>query len=296
MMADVHQLNDSSCAETGWLENAGRSERVLQSLLPSSLVATRKGMMTLLQLSRPDKRNALDRDCIAGIETFFRHMPDDTRVVILHGEGKNFSAGADLSSVYEQIEASNAAIAGHLRFSQSWHRAFHLIESCAVPVIAVLHGAVIGGGLELAATAHIRIAERDTFYALPEGARGLFIGGSGAVRIPRLIGTPRVVDMMLTGRTYGAEEGMAVGLSQYLVEPGQGLAKAYEISAAIIANSTLSNFAILQALPRIARSDPDAGLFMESLMAAATFTDVEARERVRAFLDKRAARISPVKG
>jgi enoyl-CoA hydratase/carnithine racemase len=271
------------------------SEPLLRSMLPSQLVATRQGSIALLRLSRPAKRNALDRESISGIETFFKSLPDDIHVVILHGEGEHFSAGADLSEVEGMFEARDASISGHIRFSQSWHRAFDLIENCPVPVVAVLHGAVIGGGLELAATAHIRIAERGAFYALPEGARGLFIGGSGAVRIPRLIGTPRVVDMMLTGRTYDAEEGQKAGLSQYIVEPGQGLAKAYELSAKIIANSPLSNFAITQALPRIARSEPDAGLFMESLMAGITFNDAQAKERVRTFLDKRAARISPVK-
>jgi 1,4-dihydroxy-2-naphthoyl-CoA synthase len=79
-----------------------------------------------------------------------------------------------------------------------------------MPVVAVLRGAVIGGGLELAAAAHIRVAERSAYYALPEAARGIFVGGGGAVRIPRLIGTTRMIDMMLTGRTYTADEGLSL--------------------------------------------------------------------------------------
>ncbi len=112
-----------------------------------------------------------------------------------------------------------------------------------MPVIAVLHGAVVGLGLELAAAAHIRVAERDAFYALPEGIRGIFVGGGAAVRVPRLIGVPRMMDMMLTGRTYGAEEGVALGLSQYLVERGQGLAKGIELAERISTNAPLSNYA-----------------------------------------------------
>ena len=77
-----------------------------------------------------------------------------------------------------------------------------------MPVVAVLHRAVIGGGLELAAAGHIRVAERSAYYALPEATRGIFVGGGDAVRIPRLIGTTRMIDMMLTGRTYSAEEGL----------------------------------------------------------------------------------------
>ena len=92
-------------------------------------------------------------------------------------------------------------------------------------MISVLKGAVVGGGLELASTTHIRVAETSTFYALPEGQHGLFVGGGGSVRIPRLIGAHRMADMMLTGRVLTAEEGHALGLSHYLTGPGEGLAQ-----------------------------------------------------------------------
>jgi (methylthio)acryloyl-CoA hydratase len=176
--------------------------------------------------------------------------------------------------------------------SRTWHRAFDQIESGNVPVIAVLHGAVIGGGLELAAAAHIRVAEQSTYYALPEGMRGIFVGGGGAVRIPRLIGTSRMIDMMLTGRTYSAEQGASLGFSQYVVADGRGLVKAIELAERIATNTTLSNFAVTQALPRITRSDPEAGLLMESLMMAVVASDGDAKMRVHNFLQKRAAKIT----
>ena len=113
-------------------------------------------------------------------------------------------------------------------------------------------GAFIGGCLEIAAAAHIRVAERSAFDALPKGVRGIFVGGGGAVRVPRLVGISRMIDMMLTGRTYGAVEGAALGFSHYLVEDGQGISKAVELAERIAANATLSNFAVVQALPRIA--------------------------------------------
>ncbi len=161
-----------------------------------------------------------------------------------------------------------------------------------MPVVAVLQGAVIGGGLELAAAAHIRVAERSAYYALPEAARGIFVGGGGAVRIPRLIGTSRMIDMMLTGRTYNAEEGLSAGFSQYVVDDGHGLAKAIELAERIATNTVLSNFAVVQALPRIARSDPDGGFLWESLMAAITMGDDEAKARVNAFLEKRVPKVA----
>jgi (methylthio)acryloyl-CoA hydratase len=158
-------------------------------------------------------------------------------------------------------------------------------------VVAVLHGAVIGGGLELAAAAHVRVAEESAYYALPEGQRGIFVGGGGSVRLPRLIGASRMMEMMLTGRSYSAQEGQALGLSHYLVEPGAGLAKGIDLARKIAANSALSNYAVMHALPRIAEAGGPSGYMLESLMAALTQGDGEAKERKQAFLDKRAGKV-----
>lgn len=288
----INQLDHSRTApgqaERGDQINAMQSPA--KRTLPGSLVSSQQGPIALLRLSRPAKRNALDAATIAGIEAFFADPPEDTRVIIVHSEGKHFSAGADLSGFRDPGPL------GGIPISQSWHRAFDRVENGRVPVIAVLHGAVIGGGLELAASTHIRIAERSAYYALPEGARGIFVGGGGAVRVPRLIGTSRMMDMMLTGRTYSAEEGMPLGFSQYLAEDGEGLSKAVELAQRIAANTDLGNFAMAQALPRIARAGPDAGYLMESLMASITVGDDQARSRMAAFLDKRAAKTTPFFG
>jgi enoyl-CoA hydratase/carnithine racemase len=158
-------------------------------------------------------------------------------------------------------------------------------------VVAVLRGAVVGGGLELASAAHIRVAEASTFYALPEGQRGLFVGGGGSARIPRLIGAARMADMMLTGRVYGAEDGARIGLSQYVVPEGAGLATAFELAEKIASNAPLSNFAVLHALPRIAEMGQAEGLFAESLMAAIAQGDDGAKTRMKAFLDGKAAKV-----
>jgi enoyl-CoA hydratase/carnithine racemase len=268
-------------------------ERLSQPALPHNLVARRRGQIGFVELARPAKRNALNIETIDGLATFFGNMPEGMRVVILHCAGAHFSAGADLSAFGESRANSSAHAFDAIQFSRRWHRAFETVESCGVPVISVLKGAVIGGGLELAASTHIRIAERCAFYGLPESARGIFVGGGGAVRIPRLIGTPRMVDMMLTGRTYTAEEGLSLGFSQYVVDQGQGMTQAVDLAAKIVSNTTLSNFAVTNALPRIARSDPDTGLLMESLMAAITLGDEDVEARMVAFLTKRGAKAEP---
>ena len=154
-------------------------------------------------------------------------------------------------------------------------------------MVAVLHGAVVGGGLELAASAHVRVAERSAYYALPEGSRGIYVGGGGSVRLPPLIGVARMMDMMLTGRTYSAEEGQAIGLTTYLVENGKGFAKGLELAQRIAGNTPLTNFAVMHALPRIAEMNPASGFAMEALISAIAQADGEAKARLKDFLEKR---------
>jgi len=255
-------------------------------ILPQTLVAEQQGKVAVLRLNRPEKRNALDDDTIAGVESFFRALPDETGAVLLVGEGEHFSAGLDLGELKEVDVAQGIA------HSRSWHRAFEQIQFGKVPVVAVLQGAVVGGGLELAAAAHVRVAERSAYYALPEGSRGIFVGGGGSVRLPRLIGVARMMDMMLTGRTYSAEEGQAMGLTTYLVEPGKGCAKGLELAHRIAGNTRLTNFGIMHALPRIAESDPASGYAMEALMAAIAQADEEAKARLRDFLEKRGPKVT----
>jgi enoyl-CoA hydratase/carnithine racemase len=166
------------------------------------------------------------------------------------------------------------------------------VQFCSVPVIAVLHGAVIGGGLELAAAAHVRIAEQGTYYALPEGTRGIFLGSGGSVRLPRLIGASTVIDMMLSGRVYEAAEAhQLLRLSQYLVDPGTGLERGIALAEKIAKNAPLANFAVLQAIPRIVEQDPSSGLFTEMLMVGIAQGDDEAKARLRDFLERKAGKV-----
>jgi enoyl-CoA hydratase/carnithine racemase len=254
--------------------------------LPPTLRVERHGAIAVLTLARAQKRNALDDTMVRGIESFFSTLPEDIRAVVLAGDGEHFSAGLDLSELSERNTFEG------VEHSRSWHRAFERIEFGPVPVVAVLHGAVVGGGLELAAAAHVRVAERSAFYALPEASRGIYVGGGGSVRLPPLLGTACVMDMMLTGRTLSAEEGHTAGLTQYLVDQGQGLAKGMELAHRIGGNAPFTNFAVMHLLPRIARSDPSAGFVTEALAAAIAQGDEQAKERLKAFLEKRAPKVT----
>jgi enoyl-CoA hydratase/carnithine racemase len=248
------------------------------------------GPVAHVRLNRPAKRNAISDALVGQIHTAFAHLPPEVRVAVLSGEGEHFCAGLDLSELAEHD------IAGGIAHSRLWHHAFEAVQRGRVPVVAVLHGGVIGGGLELASSAHIRVAEDSAYYALPEGQRGLFVGGGGSARIPRLIGFSVMTDMMLTGRVLDADEGHRVGLSNYRVGPGEGLPLALELAGRIARNAPLSNFAVVQALPRIAAMAQDDGLFVESLMAAIAQGDPGAKARMRDFLAGKAAKVGKSAG
>ncbi|CAN1553999.1 CaiD Enoyl-CoA hydratase/carnithine racemase [Rhabdaerophilaceae bacterium] len=254
---------------------------------PTTLSLAHDGPIAILTLSRPEKRNALDDETILGIARFFDNLEPTVKAVVLCGAGQHFCAGLDLGEVTGEPDLFRG-----IMHSQMWHKAFHAIQFASVPVFSVLHGAVVGGGFELAASTHIRIAERSAYFALPEGQRGIFLGGGGSMRIPKLIGVPMVQDLMLTGRTLSAEDAERRGAVQYLVDDGTGLHKAVELAKKAAGNAVMTNFAVLHALPHISESNPAAGLFTESLMAAIAETTPEAQARLRAFLEKRAARIT----
>lgn len=220
-----------------------------------------------------------------GIRDIFQNLPDSVGAAVIAGAGKDFCAGLDLSELKDRDAGQG------VRHSRMWHDALQAVQFGPVPVVAALHGAVVGGGLELAAACHVRVADDSTFYALPEGSRGIFVGGGGAVRIPRLIGAARMADMMLTGRVYNAQDGERVGLAQYLVPQGGALEKALTLAERIAQNAPLTNYALIHALPRIAEQPADQGYFTEALMAGVAQSAPEAKDRLRAFLEGRAEKV-----
>jgi len=242
--------------------------------------------VAVIRLTRPAKRNALNDGLIATLRHLFETLPSSVRAAVLAGEGAHFCAGLDLSELSERDAGQG------LQHSRAWHAALDRVQFGPVPVVAALHGAVVGGGLELASACHIRVADDTTFYALPEGSRGIFVGGGGSVRIPRLIGVARMTDMMLTGRVFNAQDGERIGLSQYCVPEGTAMEKALELAQRIAQNAPLTNYALTHVLPRIAEQPSDQGLMTEAMMSAIAQSAPEAKDRVRAFLEGRAAKVS----
>ena len=239
------------------------------------------GPVATLVMNRPHKRNAMCDELLDALDQFFGRPPKDVRVAILTGTAGHFCSGLDLS------EHVSRDAEGTMRHSRNWHRVMDQIQFSGLPVLSAMFGAVIGGGLELAASTHVRIAEPSTILQLPEGRRGIFVGGGASVRIGRILGADRMCEMMLTGRKYGAEEGLALGLAHYAVAEGEALPLARKLAVQIAQNASLSNYMMIQAIARISDMSRADGLFTESLAAAISQTSTDAAEGLKAFLQKR---------
>jgi (methylthio)acryloyl-CoA hydratase len=239
-----------------------------------------------LGLNRPDKRNAINQGLLAALQDCVTRAQAEAKAMVIFGHGPCFSAGLDLAE-HRAREAEEA-----FHHSRAWHAAFTAIRLGHVPAVAALHGATIGGGLELAAACHIRLADTTAFFALPEGMRGIFVGGGASVHVARLLGATRMADMMLTGRVLDADMAERVGLLQYLVPQGEALAQAGELSAKMAGMARLTVIGVLQALPRIQDMSEADGLFVESLMAALSQSGPEAAVRLADFVGKRGAKVA----
>ncbi|MCT8997455.1 crotonase/enoyl-CoA hydratase family protein [Chelativorans intermedius] len=243
------------------------------------------GDIAVLTLNRPEKRNAMNDAMLGDLGVAVDRAAAEAKAAVLRARGKHFSAGLDLA---EHVEKS---LMQGIFGSRGWHAVFDRIRYGAIPYFVALNGAVVGGGLELAAVGHVRVAEPGTYFALPEGQRGIFVGGGGSVNATRLMGAPRMMDMMLTGRVLTAEEAERYGIVNYLAAPGGAFDKALELARVAAGNAPLSNYLIINALQRIHDSGHDEGLFFESVAASLTQSTPEARQRLRAFLEKKAARL-----
>lgn len=245
-----------------------------------------EGAVALIGLNRAVKRNALNDEMIKLLRAAVFRAGEEARCGVIYAHGDNFSAGLDLAEAMTWMDPAVKKKNTRGR----WHRSFDLIARGPIPWVAALKGACIGGGLELASACHIRVADESTFFALPEGQRGIFVGGGGSVRISRLLGYARMADMMLTGRVLTAQEGERCNLAQYVTPKGESLERAKSLAKRIAENASHSNWAITNCLPRVMDFSHEDGLFVETLIGGAMREQSsEGYERVRAFVEKRAA-------
>jgi enoyl-CoA hydratase/carnithine racemase len=244
-----------------------------------------QGKVASLGLNRPDKRNAINDAAINALREAVLRAHEEADVAVLHGHGQNFCSGLDLAEALAR--ATGKITPPRKRRRHNWHEVFDLIARGPIPFVGALHGAVVGGGLELAMATHVRVCDDTAVFGLPEGQRGIFVGGGGTVRIQRVVGTTVMMDMMLTGRLLNPAEGLQEHIVRYVVPAGEALAKAQALAERIAQNSVETNWMIVNVLPRVQDLSHDDGLFMEQLNSNRA-RPPEAAARLQEFVDGKA--------
>ncbi|HJT41110.1 MAG TPA: crotonase/enoyl-CoA hydratase family protein [Sphingobium sp.] len=248
------------------------------------------GHVARIGLNRPAKRNALSDVLQNQLEEAVLRAEKEARVGLLFSTSDHFCAGLDLAEAMGWMNNHDEHLDKRVG-SAAIGRPFDYLSRGKIPFVAALSGAVIGGGLELASCCQIRVGDETTFFALPEGQRGIYIGGGGSVRVARLLGVARMSDLMLTGRVLSAEEGERFNLIQYRVAQGKHIERAASLAHRIAENAPLTNWAIVNGLPRIQDYSYDDGLFVEGLFHHAVASP-ESDDRLKEFVEGRARRLA----
>lgn len=235
-----------------------------------------------LTINRPEKLNALDADMVDALLRCCREIEhSQARVVILSGEGKAFSAGGDIAAWSGETPDD---------FGRHWvrdgHAAFDALARLRQPVIAVLDGHTLGGGLELAAAADLRIAEEQIRIGQPETGLGIIPGWSGTDRAVRRFGAQTVRRMTLFGEVFTAEEARALGIVDHVVPTGTAMAKADEIAAKLLSRSPRATE--LAKMMIAAAEGEETGRIVESLAGTIAAGSADLAEGLSAFREKRA--------
>ena len=253
--------------------------------MDSSLIATeRKGSVEIIRLNRPEKFNALSREMIFALSDTFKNLENDIelRAVILTAAGDHaFCAGTDISELVELEPGDAEAV------SKRGQSLCNQIESFPVPVIAAINGIAAGGGCELALACHLRVASSGASFSLPETKLGIIPAYGGTQRLARAIGSGRAVEMMLTGKTVGAEEALQSGLVNRLATAGELLVEAESLANEIAQLAPLAIRACLKAVTQGIDLPLADGLALEAELFAQLFDTEDMREGTRAFLEKR---------
>jgi enoyl-CoA hydratase/carnithine racemase len=243
------------------------------------------GPIARLTLKRAEKLNALDGAMIAALARAALAIEEarEARVAILSGEGKAFCAGGDIAAW-----SGLPPLDMWRDWTRAGHRAFEALARLRVPLIAALTGHAFGGGLELAASADIRIAEAGIKLGLPETGLGMAPGWSGTQRLVRRFGAQAVRRMALSGRMFETAEALALGLVDEVVGPGEGLARAAALAQDIAARGPVA-VQIVKAMINAAEGE-DSDAPIEALAGALTATTDDLSEGVAAFRAKRPPR------
>lgn len=247
------------------------------------ITVTKEGNAAFLKMERPPA-NALSRQMVEELSEAFEQLGHDqeTRAVLLYGEGRFFSAGADIKE-FTTVEDGNA----FSELARAGQKALEKIEQFPKPVVAAIHGAALGGGLELAMACHIRLVSEDAKLGLPELKLGLIPGFAGTQRLPRYVGTAKAAEMLFTGEPITGKEAVEWGLANRAYPEEKLLEKAKEMVFKIADKSPLSLQAAIELLYQYKDGDYGDALMLEAKKFGELFETKDGKEGIRAFVEKR---------
>lgn len=246
-----------------------------------------EGILTLT-INRPDKLNALNREVILGLSSALdeAHQHPEVRAVIITGSGeKAFVAGADISEFASFSKEEGARLA-----AEGQQLLFNKVAYFSRPVIAAVNGFALGGGLELAMSAHIRLAATHAKMGLPEVSLGVIPGYGGTQRLPQLVGAGRAFEMIFSAKMIDAQQALSYGLVNAVYEGPELLAAAKELARSFLRNSTQAHGGAIEAIQAGLRGEN--GYAAEIKAFGDCFQSKDFVEGTTAFLSKRKPQFS----
>ena len=239
-----------------------------------------------LTIDRADKLNALNAAVIEDLGHAAHHLATDTAIrgAILTGAGaKAFAAGADIAEMAEQSPQEG------LERSRRGQEVLRRLETCGKPVIAAVNGFALGGGCELAMACHLRVASTTAKFGQPEVKLGICPGYGGTVRLPRLVGKGRAIDILLTGRMVDATEALQIGLVDRVVDPEKLMAECEALLRTILAMGPLAVRSCLELVDAGLEIGLEEALRMEATHFGLLSGSADQKEGMAAFIGKRPA-------
>lgn len=239
--------------------------------------------VAVVTINRPPA-NALSRQLIYEVNEMLNavEQDDSVRVIVLHGDGRFFSAGADIKEFTEVSSGEEFS-----KLAKTGQEVFERIESFSKPVIASIHGAALGGGLELAMGCHIRYVAEDAKLGLPELSLGLIPGFAGSQRLPRFVGTAKAAEMLFTSEPISGIEAVQCGLANKALPASELLPKTLELAKKIAEKSPVALKAAIQMLQYSKDASYYDGVNAEAESFGTVFVSEDAKEGIQAFIEKR---------
>ena len=250
-----------------------------------------RGAVAVITVNRPDKLNALNADTISELHATFEQVSKDdaVRAVVLTGAGeKSFVAGADIAELAKMSPLSGIEV------SRQGQDAFRFMETMRKPVIAAVNGFALGGGLELALACHFRLASENAKFGLPEVKLGIIPGYGGTIRLPRVVGRGRALELMLTGDMIDAQEAHRIGLVNHVYQQAELIGAAEQLANKIAGNGPVADALAIEEVDNGYHSSTEDALRLESNLFGLLASTEDMREGMGAFLEKRKANFKGV--